>query len=152
MKVKPIFVSVSLIAAAILIGNTGGIKAAEYLTTASAQECAVYEERKTLVPCGTPFGIKMLTDGVVVTDFGTVNIGLEYVSPAELAGIRKGDIITAVNDISVCDSASLSEAVQVAGESCTIDLIRNGQLLTVTAKPVISSSDGQYKLGLWTRD
>ncbi len=152
MKVKPIFVSVSLIAAAILIGNTGGIKAAEYLTTASAQECAVYEERKTLVPCGTPFGIKMLTDGVVVTDFGTVNIGLECVSPAELAGIRKGDIITAVNDISVCDSASLSEAVQVAGESCTIDLIRNGQLLTVTAKPVISSSDGQYKLGLWTRD
>ena len=89
MKVKPILVSASLIASAILIGNTGGIKAAEYLTSVPAQECAVYEERKTLVPCGTPFGIKMLTDGVIVTDFGTVNIGVECVSPAELAGIRR---------------------------------------------------------------
>ncbi len=156
-RIKPLYISavlsVSAIAAGILIGGSSGIKAAECSAINNyVQECAVYEERRVLIPCGTPFGIKMLTDGVVVTDFGTVNGGLECVSPAEAAGIKKGDIITAINDISVCDSISLSNAVQESGGICTIDIIRNGQMLSLAATAVLSESDGQYKLGLWTRD
>ncbi len=155
MKIKPLYISafsaVLAVASGIAIGS-GGINAAECINVSSAQECTVYEERKTLVPCGTPFGIKMLTDGVVVTDFGSVNDGIDCVSPAELAGIKRGDIITSVNDIPIIDSVSLSEAVQQAGEQCTIYLIRDGEEVSVSASPVLSSSDGQYKLGLWTRD
>ncbi len=118
----------------------------------AGQICAVYEQQRTLVPCGTPFGIKMLTDGVVVTDFGAVNIGSECISPAEAAGVKRGDIITSVNGIDINDSITLSKAVQSSIEICTLEIIRNGKALTVTAIPVLSQEDGEYKLGLWTRD
>ncbi len=156
MKIKPMLISAVSAAAAvtagILIGNGCGINSLECLSENNIAECTIYEERKTLIPCGTPFGIKMLTDGVVVTDFGTVNSNSECVSPAELAGIKKGDIITSINGIQITDSDSLSNAVQDAGAECTIEIIRDGYTFTLIASPVLSSSDGKYKLGLWTRD
>lgn len=141
-------------AAALFISLTGLLtadaQAEQYV--GAGQICAVYEERRTLVPCGTPFGIKMLTDGVMVTDFGTVNGLYDCISPAEAAGIKRGDIITAVNGIEITDSISLSEAVQEYCDMCTLEIIRNGNVIEVTAIPVCSAEDGEYKLGLWTRD
>ncbi len=118
----------------------------------AGQICAVYEERRMLVPCGTPFGIKMLTDGVIVTDFGAVNIESECISPAEAAGIKRGDVIISVNGIDVNDSITLSETVQESIDVCTLKILRNGKEIDITAKPVLSDDDGEYKLGLWTRD
>lgn len=118
----------------------------------AGQICAVYEERRTLIPCGTPFGIKMLTDGVIVTDFGAVNVNTECISPAEAAGIKRGDIIIAVNGVDINDSTALSEAVQGSVDICTLEIVRNGKSVTVSATPVLSEDDGEYKLGLWTRD
>ncbi len=138
-----LFISV----AGLITANADGLQRTE-----QEQICAVYEERKTLVPCGTPFGIKMLTDGVVVTDFGAVNSPADCISPAEAAGIKRGDIITSVNGIEICDSVSLSEAVQDSADKCTLEIIRDGQVINITATPVQSDDDGEYKLGLWTRD
>lgn len=156
-KARPLYIaavwSVISIASGILIGGSSGNMSAESLLTNNyAQECTVYEERKTLIPCGTPFGIKMLTDGVVVTDFGTVNGKNECISPAEIAGVKRGDIITAINTVPVSNSDMLSKVVQDSGGICTIDLIRDEQKLSLTAKAIISETDGLYKLGLWTRD
>jgi len=152
-KIKPLYISAfsvaAVLSACIFMGSPGDAGAAECISPQSYTE---YAEREVLIPCGTPFGIKMLTDGVVVTDFGTVNGGVNSVSPAESAGIRKGDIITAVNDIPVCDSVSLSDAVQNSEGECVIDIVRDDKLLTVCAAPVRSETDGRYKLGLWTRD
>lgn len=134
-------------AAGLLTVNSDGFQPVE-----QEQICAVYEERRTLVPCGTPFGIKMLTDGVIVTDFGAVNSPADCISPAEAAGIKRGDVITSVNNIEICDSLSLSEAVQQSENICTLEIIRDGKTMTITAAPVRSDEDGEYKLGLWTRD
>ncbi len=153
MKIKPMYATAFSVAVAVfsvLFINVNDVNAAECIST-MPQECTVYEERKTLVPCGTPFGIKMLTDGVVVTDFGTVNNN-ESISPAEKAGLKRGDIITAVNSVPVCDSVSLSNIVQCSSDICTIDIIRDGEMLSLSAMPVLSEEDGLYKLGLWTRD
>lgn len=151
-KIKPLYISAFSIAAVLsaylFIGNPTGINAAECLNSSYTE----YEERETLIPCGTPFGIKMLTDGVVVTDFGTVNGEANSESPALIAGIKKGDIITSINDIPVCDSVSLSEAVQLSEGNCIIDIVRGDKLLSVCAEPIKSDGDGRYKLGLWTRD
>jgi len=122
--------------------------AAEAVPAASYTE---YAERRTVIPCGTPFGIKMLTDGVVVTDFGAVNGRLSQQSPAEAAGIRKGDIITSINGIPVTDSESLSRAVQ-EDPVCTISVIRDNEEMTFTANALESDKDGEYKLGMWTKD
>lgn len=141
-------------AAALLISLAG-----MFCATAHAEQCcetsnicAVYEERRTLIPCGTPFGIKMLTDGVMVTDFGAVNSNFSCISPAEAAGVKCGDIIVSVNGIEITDSLSLSEAVQQTDNACTLEIIRGGEKIELTAVPEKSTEDGEYKLGLWTRD
>lgn len=136
--------AVLFFAGAAICGST----AAEAVPAASYTE---YDGRHTVIPCGTPFGIKMLTDGVVVTDLGAVNGRLSQQSPAEAAGIRKGDIITAINGIPVTDSESLALAVQ-ENPLCTINVIRGGEELTFTANALESDKDGEYKLGMWTKD
>lgn len=134
-------------AAAVTLGRSG--------MAAELSAAAVYEEvseRAVLIPCGTPFGIKMLTDGVVVTDFGYVNGAVSQLSPAEAAGIHTGDVITAVNGKPISDSAALSDAVQENPAQCRLSVTRGGEALEFTATPLRSAEDGFYKLGLWTRD
>lgn len=67
-------------------------------------------DRTVLVAGGTPFGIKMLTDGVMVVGIEGVN----GVSPAEDAGVRVGDIITAVNGREVSSNADVRKAVNAS--------------------------------------
>ena len=131
-------------------------------------------ERKILAPCGIPFGIKMLTDGVLVTDFGDI----DGRRPAADAGVEIGDVIVKINGVTIASNADISDAVQLAPEKTEIELRRGGSyesgkyfafdstgsrvynenqnksetVLTITAVPVKSSSDGIYKLGVWVRD
>lgn len=154
-KIKLLYISAVISAISLsLIIFTGAAKSAaaeECFADEPIQSSILYEERQKLIPCGTPFGIKMLTNGVVVTDFGAVD-SVSGISPAEASGIKKGDVIISVNESQITDSASLSSAVQDSGGICTIEVMRGNKTLTVMAKPAFSESDGQYKLGLWTRD
>lgn len=149
---------VGFAAAAILAANAaerGGMAESAAAEGARIVPAAAYEEaseRAVLIPCGTPFGIKMLTDGVVVTDLGDVNAAGSWLSPAEEAGVRAGDVITAINGVTVSDSLSLSAAVQANPRECRLSVMRDGEALEITAVPLRSEDDGDYKLGLWTRD
>lgn len=140
--------------AAAILASVLFIGTAAYGEANAARPAASYTEpaaRRTVVPCGTPFGIKMLTDGVMVTDFGAVNGRLSQQSPAEAAGIRKGDIVTSVNGVGITDSLSVGSAVQL-DPKCTICVIREGKEMTFTANALRSDTDGEYKLGMWTKD
>ncbi|MBP5606525.1 MAG: SpoIVB peptidase [Ruminiclostridium sp.] len=144
-------ISAALLTAMLFIMTTS------YGESRSAGHDAVYTsnpavaERVSVIPCGTPFGIKMLTDGVIVTDFGAVNGRFSQQSPAEAAGIRRGDIIKSINGVPVTDSVSVSEAVQEQ-PVCTIKVLRDGDEMTFTAKALESDTDGRYRLGMWTKD
>lgn len=51
-------------------------------------------DRRVVSLCGTPFGIKMVTDGVMVVGTGSVtNLQSQAVNPAEDAGVLEGDVI-----------------------------------------------------------
>ncbi len=108
-------------------------------------------ERPYLTPCGTPFGIKILTDGVVVTDFGYVD-GERQRCPASECGIKTGDIIKTVNGAEISSSNDIASAVELNPVRTVIEAEREGKKLTFTAYPEKSSKDGSYKLGMWTRD
>lgn len=101
------------------------------------------EQRRMLIPGGTPFGIKLRTDGVMVI---SVNGG----SPAAKAGIRAGDVISSVNGIPVSTNADISEAVQSEPEESTIILTRKNGEMCVKAKP--ENSGGKLIIGAWVRD
>ncbi len=136
---------------ALIFAGTMAYGEASRTQSVQAASYTGYSERRTVIPCGTPFGIKMLTDGVVVTDFGAVNGSISQLSPAEAAGIKKGDVITSVNGVEVKDSISLAAAVQL-DPVCTIKAVRGGNEIIFTANALESDKDGEYKLGMWTKD
>lgn len=101
-----------------------------------------------LIPSGEALGLKMLTDGVCVTDYGSVNLR----SPAKECGIQIGDVITAANGKKISSSAELSKAVQLNEKETILTVLREDKEITIRAVPEKSKSDGLYKLGIWTRD
>lgn len=108
-------------------------------------------ERPVLVPCGTPFGIKVLSDGAMVTGFGNVESSKNPFSPAKEAGIMEGDIIQKVNGVNVLSNQDVASAIQLNPEKTTVTLKRNGKSMTITLKPIIDI-DKTYKVGMYVRD
>jgi stage IV sporulation protein B len=110
-------------------------------------------ERPLLIPCGMPFGIKILTEGAIVTEFGTVDNGENgFVAPARDGGIIVGDVIIEVNGIIVQSNDDVATAVQANPHETTVVLVRDGTEQTVSITPVRSAQDGVYKIGMWVRD
>ena len=103
--------------------------------------------RPELVPCGQPFGIKLMTDGVMV-------IGLEDINsscPASECGIRVGDVITGINGQTVTTNKRVSELIgSTKGQPCSVSFSRDGRRRTALLTPVYSG--GTYKAGMWVRD
>ena len=109
--------------------------------------------RPSLVPGGTPFGIKFFTRGVVVAGVTDIETYDGLASPAKDAGIRSGDIIAAVNGMSVNTAEELGEAVASSrGDETVFTVKRGGESFKVTLRPVRSAADNVYRAGLWVRD
>ncbi|MDF1495896.1 SpoIVB peptidase [Caproiciproducens sp. CPB-2] len=106
-----------------------------------------------LVPCGTPFGIKMFTNGVVVVGVADIKTSSGTINPAAVAGLKVGDIITEVDGKKVNTNAEIIKMVTDSdGRSLTFTVSRDGQVLTTTVQPVKSEVDSVYRAGVWLRD
>lgn len=100
-------------------------------------------ERKLLIPGGNPFGIKLKTKGVMV-------ISVNRNSPADKAGIKPGDVISAVNNIPVGTNSEIAAAVQKSEGQCTVTLSRGSSELCINTAP--ADNGGELKLGAWVKD
>ncbi len=106
-----------------------------------------------LIPCGNPFGIKLLTDGVIVVEVSGFETEGGFKSPAAEAGIKTGDIIKTINGKKISSNDDIEKLVSGGGgEELTIKLVREDKNLFLNAKPELCSSDGSYRVGLWVRD
>ena len=106
-----------------------------------------------VVPCGTPFGLKMLPDGVVVVGLNPVESSTGTTYPAKEAGLRKGDVILAANKAAVSSNQQLTERIRMAGgRAVSLTIRRDGMEMTVVVTPVKSVADGEYRCGIWVRD
>lgn len=64
--------------------------------------------------------------------------------PAMLAGLKTGDLVTAVNGVVIPDGMALVEAVRASpGKNLKIDLLRDGQPLSLNVTPEEASKDGK---------
>ncbi len=72
----------------------------------------------------------------VVGERGVLVLRVQPDSPAAAAGLRAGDVITAVNELAITDAASLQQAVEQAGVDTPlqVSLERNGQPLQVSLR------------------
>lgn len=110
-------------------------------------------ERVSVIPGGTPFGIKFHTKGVIVVGVTDIETYEGAVSPAKKAGIKAGDIIIKVNNGEVNTTDELSKLISESkGKKTLITALRSGETLSFEVYPRKSAEDGVYKSGLWVRD
>ncbi len=104
------------------------------------------------IPCGSPIGIYLKSDGVMVIGTGRItgSDGME-VEPA-YGILKSGDYIEAFNGKPMNTKEDLIRAVsESGGQDCVLQVRREGEDVDISLKPV-QGADGQYKLGAWVRD
>jgi len=110
-------------------------------------------DQTCVVPCGTPFGIKMFTDGVVIVGLADIQTNSASINPATQAGLKVGDVITAIDGHTVETNSEVAEAVESSGgKQMSFSIRRDGSIFTAQLQPVKSETDDLYKAGLWVRD
>ncbi len=101
---------------------------------------------------GTPVGIKLATEGVLVVGFSEIesNNGVKSV-PAKEQGIQLGDVILTVNGQGINTSKELSSIIQSCNnEKVKMQILRDNTKLT---KEIVAvKENNSLKVGLWVRD
>lgn len=99
-----------------------------------------------LIPLGVVTGIEVATDGVVVTGFTWAD------SPAALAGIKAGDIITAVGSKKVSSGSDLRYiCAHLSTEKIEVTVCRDGRVKNLSIMPQ-DMGLGRAELGIMVRD
>lgn len=103
--------------------------------------------------CGSIFGVKMYSDGVMVVGLSDFASYSGSVNPARDAGISEGDIIKSINGSTVCTNSDFSECIQKSDGEIRLEILTaNGQTKKVTLVPQYSVTDKCLKTGMWVRD
>ena len=113
---------------------------------------AVSTPRRTVQVCGTPFGVKLFSDGALVVAFSDRYTALGSENPAKAAGLRLGDLIVSAGGREVRSNDDLTAAIQAAdGRPLPVVYRRGGAQYTAELLPV-KDEQGDYKAGVWVRD
>lgn len=106
-----------------------------------------------LYPGGVPFGVKFMTDGILIVGFCDVVSGTKKVNPSSSAGLRLNDRIISVNGKALLSASDLTKMVENSkGSALSVVYMRNGTKYTTTLTPVYSESEQCYKTGIYVKD
>ena len=106
----------------------------------------------TLIPVGETVGIQIKMDGVLVAGVTPVETAEGTVCPAQSAGLKAGDVISAVNGRAVEGAAGFIRAVEDwGGGQMELTVRRGGRSRCVAVTPAVDVNGGR-RLGLWLRD
>ena len=124
------------------------------LPTSGARALSKAELRSLkLYPGGIPFGVKFMTDGVLIVGSAEVINGSKKENPSSAAGLKTGDRILSVNGKALRSAEDLTRSVESSnGDVLSIVYMRNGAKHSTTLKPAYSSNEGCYKTGLYVKD
>ncbi len=110
-------------------------------------------EEVMLVPCGQPFGVRMLMDGIMVIGFGEVAASSGGCCPASDAGIQTGDIIQAINQQEIsCTNDFKTAVAESDGQAIDLTICRDGMEIELELKPEYSILEHCWQSGVWVRD
>ncbi len=106
-----------------------------------------------LYPGGIPFGVKFMTEGVLITSLADISTQNGKVCPAKDAGLRPNDVIIKVNGRDIGDAAELARLTD-EGAGAKIELVcaRDSKEFSTTLFPVLCLEEGKYKTGMLVRD
>ncbi len=106
-----------------------------------------------LSPCGTPFGIKMFTDGVLIVGMSNLETDMGAANPAKEAGLEIGDILCTLDGQAVRTNEDVSKIISAsAGRQIECTYRHNGEYKTTVLTPQQSRAGTAYRIGIWVRD
>lgn len=109
-----------------------------------------HSEAPTLIVGGFPFGIKLLMEGVMVTDMSDVD-GISC--PAADAGVEKGDVITHADGKPLSSNRDLQRIIaESGGDDVNLSISRDGTDISAVLTPVFSEKEKIWRSGMWVRD
>jgi len=83
------------------------------------------------------------TDKVLITDISPN-------SPAAIANLQTGDVITAINGTKLTSLQDLSTIIQAnLGKEINLTVDRNGEILTIKLTPRVNPPEGEGSVGIW---
>ena len=114
----------------------------------------VVTERTQVTVCGTPFGVKMFSEGALIVGFSDIDSpGGSTVNPAKAAGLRLGDRVIRIGQIGTENNDAVKEALEAARGSATeVIYVRSGEQRSTTLTPVWDAAAAQWRAGMWVRD
>ncbi|MBR3962103.1 MAG: SpoIVB peptidase [Oscillospiraceae bacterium] len=152
----------------IITFEKSSVKAAEVLSRQNSQQIFTakllgifpikevfvnFSEEKIVTVCGTPFGVKMFIDGVLVVDFSKIETENGKICPAQSAGLLKGDVIKSIDGTEVFTNEDVSEIIQKSGgKTLDFSVLREDENVIVSITPEMLSDQSGYKAGFWVRD
>lgn len=103
--------------------------------------------------CGTPFGIKLYTDGVLIVGMSDVQTAAGGVNPAAAAGIRIGDTILSIDGREVTTNEEVAACINACGgRAVTLRIRRDGVEFDASFVPARPTDGEGWRAGLWVRD
>ena len=114
----------------------------------------IVTEREQVTVCGTPFGVKMFSEGALIVGFSDVERADGGTSnPAKQAGLRLGDRVIRIGTTETEGNDAVKTALEAAqGDAVEVVYIRNGEQLCTTLTPALDETAQQWRAGMWVRD
>ena len=111
-------------------------------------------EAPVFVTGGSPFGIKLLMEGVMITGLGDVETASgKTVCPAAEAGLKTGDIVRTADGKTLTSNLQLQAIITKSGGApIPLSVERDGDSFDTVLTPVFSERANQWKGGMWVRD
>lgn len=110
-------------------------------------------KKTKVIPLGNAIGLKLYTKGVMVVGMSEIEgEDKNKYKPYENTGIKEGDMIVEIDDVSVtCISELIDTVNKSKGDEVEVKYVRDSDTKITSIIPVKTSSS-EYKLGLWVRD
>ena len=101
---------------------------------------------------GTPVGLYMETQGVLIVDTGEITNEKGITEEPAANIVQPGDYILEVNGKGISRKKELiSEIEKCGGEKVELLVNRKGEEIPISLEPVFTQEE-EYKLGIWVRD
>ena len=114
----------------------------------------VVTTRPSVTVCGTPFGVKMFSEGALIVGFSDVDrADGGTANPAKAAGLHLGDRVVCIGETVTENNDAVKAALDAAqGAEVEVIYIRGGEQLQTTLTPAWDATAGQWRAGMWVRD
>ena len=101
---------------------------------------------------GTPLGISLKLDGLMITAKSGVVTEDGTASPMDNVDVTFGDVLTTVNGVKVDSADSISEILEMSDGEATLEIARGAQMRTFRVQAVRDTLTSKYKLGLMLQE